>query len=112
MRSISPSASSPGRSTSPPQTQDVGTLALIPEPASQGQGGVVILPGPGHVAEQLPVIPAAGEQPYPVTLSLAGTGLRQLLLLLGKRHRAAKLSSRSLGWAQHSRARRPCTSGG
>ncbi|MNP10016.1 hypothetical protein D3C76_1021480 [compost metagenome] len=46
----------------PPQVEDVGPLPLIPQPARQGQGGVVILPRLVHVAEQLLMITATGEQ--------------------------------------------------
>ena len=58
------------------------------------------------------MIPAAGEQPTSVTLSLRARACASSCPARQTPPRRNS-SSRSLGWAQHrSRARRPCTSGG
>ncbi|MNH17389.1 hypothetical protein D3C79_770580 [compost metagenome] len=64
-------------------------MPLIPQPARQGQRLGVILGGLAHVAEQLLMKAAAGEQAALGDPVLALTGLVQRLL--GKPHRPRKI---------------------
>ena len=73
----------------PPQVEDVGPLPLIPQPARQGQGRVVVLPRLVHVAEQLLMITATGEQAALGDPVLAAPHLSQRLV--GKLHGAQEL---------------------
>ena len=73
----------------PPQVEDVGPLPFIPQPARQGQGGGVVQPRLVHVAEQLLMITAAGEQAALGDPVLAAPHLCQRPI--GKLHRAQEL---------------------